>query len=345
MLVTESTNKVRLSRTELLSRDRAYVKAICEDEQYAYLFLHEKCRPLITKIAWTMYGSKTDYDELVNTLYVHLRKPDRNGIYWANLRTFDYRTSLFDWIKTVAIRLFYVPSLDTFSFPSTVIDSGLAEEMIRSIPNLKSRDFLLNFYIMRYDKLKTCESVDIPSSEYASFSRKAIKTLEVCIRNNYPEYYDFIFSHQKNIELPIDASITVEDETDHFSSIESRHDIFKFISQMPNEKYKKILISLYIKDMTPEELAQELNVTIDNIYNLKVRSLDQARDVVLYSGEITQLDSYIKLIVDDRKRQILHSIFVEKKSYDAISSELGISYAEFKRMKQSALKELKRIIF
>ena len=42
---------------------------------------------------------------------------------------------------------------------------------------------------------------------------------------------------------------------------------------------------------------------------------------------------------------ILTSIFIEKKDYDVVCSELKITEEQFKKIKKDAIKELKRIIF
>ena len=47
---TEYGLKEHLPYDELVSRDKEYVDRICNDEQFAYTFLHDKCRPLISKI-------------------------------------------------------------------------------------------------------------------------------------------------------------------------------------------------------------------------------------------------------------------------------------------------------
>jgi len=50
--------------------DECVIKRICDDDKFAYYFFHEKCRPLFSKILWTIYGNNADYDELVNEMYL-----------------------------------------------------------------------------------------------------------------------------------------------------------------------------------------------------------------------------------------------------------------------------------
>jgi len=88
-----------------------------------------------------------------------------------------------------------------------------------------------------------------------------------------------------------------------------------------------------------------MNTPVSNIYNIKSRGLDQLRDIVLYSNEICNLEKYIKLISDDRNRSILTSIFIEKKNYEVVCSELKITEDQFKKFKKDAIKEIKKKIF
>ena len=57
-----------ISRKEIIEQEKVVVDRICNDDEYAYYFFHEKCRPLLSKILWTIFGNNSDYDELVNEL-------------------------------------------------------------------------------------------------------------------------------------------------------------------------------------------------------------------------------------------------------------------------------------
>lgn len=81
------------------------------------------------------------------------------------------------------------------------------------------------------------------------------------------------------------------------------------------------------------------------IYYIKSRGLDQLRDVALYSNEIHNLEKYINLISDDRKRAILISIFIERRDYEVVCSELKITEVQFKKIKKDAIRDIKQLIF
>ena len=129
-------------------------------------------------------------------------------------------------------------------------------------------------------------------------------------------------------------------------SNQERHiDVFQYLDAMPNKYYQKVIKALFLDDIAPEKLALDMGTPVSNIYNIKSRGLDQLRDVALYSNEISNLEKYIKLISDDRDRMILTSIFIEKKDYDVVCSELKITEVQFKKFKKDAIKEIKNKIF
>lgn len=74
---------------------------IARDEKITRKFFFVKCRPLMHSIIGRIFAFDVDYDELINELYVHIMENDA-----ARLRTFSYNSSVYQWIKTVAIRYF-----------------------------------------------------------------------------------------------------------------------------------------------------------------------------------------------------------------------------------------------
>lgn len=65
-----------------------------------------------------------------------------------------------------------------------------------------------------------------------------------------------------------------------FSSIDHRIDIEEAMKKMPNERYRQVIEKLDIQGYLPEELAEEMNVTIDNLYNIHRRARLQLRMVM-----------------------------------------------------------------
>lgn len=332
----------RLTREELIEREKAVIDKICSNDDYAYNFFHEQCRPLISKILWTIYGNNGDYDELVNELYLYLKKPNKEGEYWHNLKTFDYRTSLFDWIKTVAVRHFYTPVEETFVLPESFLDSGLAEKIFAELDRSESRKYMYFKYITKLNDNELADKLHIEVSQLSALHRRSVRLLKKTVRQKYPEHLDYMFVKEDVVELNIEeAGSAIKGEEMSSAGI----DALNYLAAMPDNLYRYVLYALFIENTEPEELAVEMNRKVSNIYNLKSRGLDQLRDVVLFSNEIQNLESFINLIDDDRKKLLLHSIFIDKRGYEEVCSMLNINDSKFKKLKKDALKELKNKIF
>lgn len=76
-------------------------RLIGRDERVTRWFFHEKCRPLLLSIMRHVFSYPVEYDEMANEVYLLLMEDDAR-----RLRHFDFRSSLFQWLKTVALRHF-----------------------------------------------------------------------------------------------------------------------------------------------------------------------------------------------------------------------------------------------
>ena len=76
------------------------------------------------------------------------------------------------------------------------------------------------------------------------------------------------------IDSPLgDALLEKHHQTMNTSfSVERRIDIEQALERMPNERYRKVIISLDLQEMRPEQLADEMCVTVDNLYNIHRRA-------------------------------------------------------------------------
>lgn len=332
----------RLSREELIEKEKAIVARICNDDEFAYYFFHEKCRPLFSKILWTIFGNNSDYDELVNELYLLLKKPNVEGEYWHALRTFDYRTTLFAWIKTVAVRYFYNSSKKNFDIPAHILDTVVLESMIGELEKSEYRKYMWFKYVEQMEDTQVAIKLDVENPKLRNLARKAIRQFKTVVEHRFPEYYDSLFSKEDSNDVDIDD---VSNKLSYEAESKARFDISLYLQAMPNERYRHVIYSLFIKDMEPEELASEMNMPVSNIYNIKKRALDQLRDLAIYSNEISDLEQYINLISDDIKREILTSLFIERASYETVCSKMNITEVKLKKLKKEAIKELRNKIF
>lgn len=60
-------------------------------------------------------------------------------------------------------------------------------------------------------------------------------------------------------------------------TIEQRMDIHAALQKMPNGRYRQVIEVLDLQDVQPEKLAKDMNVTVDNLYNVHRRALVQLR--------------------------------------------------------------------
>lgn len=82
--------------------DRDIIEAlISRDEKETQRFFFKECRPLFVSIISRIFPYSVDYNEFVNELYLHLMENDA-----YRLRQFQGRSSIYQWLKIVAIRYF-----------------------------------------------------------------------------------------------------------------------------------------------------------------------------------------------------------------------------------------------
>ena len=82
--------------------DREIIEGlIARDNRVTEEFFFDKCRPLFCSIMQKVFDYEVEYDEMVNELYVYLMENDA-----IKLRNFEYRSSVYQWLKVLAIRFF-----------------------------------------------------------------------------------------------------------------------------------------------------------------------------------------------------------------------------------------------
>ena len=153
-------------------------------------FFFVKCRPLFCKVISIIFDYEVNYDEFVNELYIYLMEDNA-----VKLRDFQYRSSVYQWLKVVAIRYF-----------------------------LRKREQLID------------------DSSHESLYEKDDKIVETCT---------------------------------------AREDLERLFNQMPNKRYVFVIRKLILEELEPEELAQEMNITTANLYNIKRRAIAQLSHIAL----------------------------------------------------------------
>lgn len=74
---------------------------IARDGRVTQQFLFRDCRPLFASIIRNVFSYEVDYDEFVNEFYLYLLENDA-----YRLRQFQGRSSVYQWLKVVAVRYF-----------------------------------------------------------------------------------------------------------------------------------------------------------------------------------------------------------------------------------------------
>jgi RNA polymerase sigma factor (sigma-70 family) len=74
---------------------------IARDERVTRLFFFKYCRPLFLSVIRSVFSYDVDYDEFVNEFYLYLMENDAH-----RLRQFQGRSSIYQWLKVIAIRYF-----------------------------------------------------------------------------------------------------------------------------------------------------------------------------------------------------------------------------------------------
>ncbi len=64
-----------------------------------------------------------------------------------------------------------------------------------------------------------------------------------------------------------------EDSIDSSKHTISKMDVHALLSQMTNQRQAYVIRRMVLEDIEPEKVAKELNVTVDNLYNIKKRAL------------------------------------------------------------------------
>lgn len=166
--------------------DKQIIEAlIARDEQVTRQFLFVSCRPLFVSIINQVFSYKVDYDEFVNEFYLHLMENDAK-----RLRQFEGRSSIYSWIKIVAIR----------------------------------------YFIAKRDRV---------------------------------------------IDMNGGTSLIVQegDDGDTEKKTTAGMDVERLLSQMSNKRYVYVIRRLILQEAEPQKVADELGVTVDNLYNIKKRAL------------------------------------------------------------------------
>lgn len=180
--------------------DQEIIKGlITRDEWVTKDFFFTRCRPLFCKIIGQLFNYDVDYDEFVNELYVYLMDDDAR-----KLREFEYRSSVYTWLKVLAIR-FFIKKRDRLIDDSPLKllydepvqsddkESGLAAESdLERLLSLMSNDRYV--YVIRKLMIEDCgpellaDEMGITTANLYNMKRRAMAQLTRIALNDIEEY-------------------------------------------------------------------------------------------------------------------------------------------------------------
>lgn len=176
--------------------DKEIVDAlIAHDAKETAKFFYKDCRPLFMSVIRRFFDMQVvDYDEIISELYILLMENDAN-----RLRQFHFDSSLYQWLKTVAIR---------------------------HCLKLKNEG----------------KVIDVENAEPLEMKDGLASTEELS-----------------------DAKIDLE----------------RMLAKMRNQRYAYVIRCLVLEDLALADVAEELHVTADNMYNIKRRAMIALAEVAL----------------------------------------------------------------
>ncbi|MEE1272706.1 MAG: sigma-70 family RNA polymerase sigma factor [Bacteroidales bacterium] len=176
--------------------DQEIIKRLIDrDEVFTREFFFIRCRPLFFSIIDKVFSYKVEFNEFVNEFYLYLMEDDA-----YRLKQFQYRSSIYQWIKVVAIR-YFVKKRDS------MIENSSQESLLNNIADTESTN----------DEVKIITEID-----------------------------------EKRL-----------------------------LQVIANRRFAYVLKRLVVEQEEPKIVAEELNVTVANLYNIKKRAIASLTTILL----------------------------------------------------------------
>lgn len=180
--------------------DQEIIKGLIErDNEVTKSFFFDKCRPLFCKIINLVFCYEVDYDEFVNELYVYLMENDAQ-----KLRNFEYRSSVYMWIKILAIRYFIkkrgkmidnYPQNPPYDGPEPLCDEkneettkGDLERLFKQMPTQRYAYVIRMLLIEELEPINVAEKMGITTANLYNIKHRAMAQLTRVALNDIKEY-------------------------------------------------------------------------------------------------------------------------------------------------------------
>ena len=179
--------------------DQEIIKGLIAcDNRVTKEFFFIRCQPLFKSIIKKLFSYEVDYDEMVNDLYIYLMEDDA-----IKLRNFQFRSSVYQWLKVLAIR-FFLKKRDTMiddtshETPYDYNDVLLSDDIISAQMDMQNLLMLMSnkryAYVIRKLILEDCspeqlaEEMGITTANLYNIKRRAMAQLTQVAINDVKEY-------------------------------------------------------------------------------------------------------------------------------------------------------------
>lgn len=179
--------------------DQEIIKGlIARDNRITEEFFFVRCRSLFYSVMRQVFDYEVDYDEMVNELYIYLMEDDA-----SKLRNFQYHSSVYQWLKVLAIRFFIkkrARMIDDRSQETpydgstlTVHDSAKAaesdlERLFDEMPTKRYVHVIRKLIIEDSEPEKLAQELKVTTANLYNIKRRAMAQLTRIALNDIKEY-------------------------------------------------------------------------------------------------------------------------------------------------------------
>ena len=172
---------------------------IARDNRVTKDFFFVNCRPLFCSIIRKLFNSDVDYDEFVNELYVYLMENDA-----SKLRSFEYRSTVYQWLKVLAIRFFinkrgrmiddtsqetpYDGRSQTADTEKDMTAEGDMERLFNNMPNKRYVHVIRCLILEDWEPEQLAHEMNITTANLYNIKRRAMAQLTCVALNDIKEY-------------------------------------------------------------------------------------------------------------------------------------------------------------
>ncbi len=174
-------------------------RLIARDNRVTKEFFFDKCRPLFFSVMKLVFDYEVEYDEMVNELYVYLMEDDA-----SKLLNFQYRSSVYQWLKILAIRFFikkrarmiddnsqetpYDERNQTAAPESDTSAEGDLERLFEAMPTKRYVHVIRRLIIEDWEPEQLAKEMDITTANLYNIKRRAMAQLTRVALTDMKEY-------------------------------------------------------------------------------------------------------------------------------------------------------------